>query len=367
MGYNGNRNNGNKWIDDKRATFLLRVLSVEIFKYYWNSFRCNPSHMRGSPKTGTGLLAASAGRWNTARPTTCSSYRPPILAEHLKYFLVMCIQTIFTVNLTVIRGGMVGEFSLTMRLARECVRPVSGWGKVVLEEEGTCSMKGNIFHLIASDKPFDRWWSSVGWQEGWRLHSYRKHSILNLVDILIPSQTILAELKDALQQNITLSKESKDWMDDIKPNRANINWNLSWTTMAGTSFVFLVNICHLARQFVCICSSEIWGCWQINRSTSSTGDWIILPRTVSLAAACSVLKGGLLSVTWQMYWPAQDWLALTMTRRWTPGLRIPDWGKEMQSPPGGNVRTLSVVKPGTILLGTVHIWRLIIDILSDTD
>ena len=34
---------------------------------------------------------------------------------------------------------------------------------------------------------------------------------------------------------------------------------------------------------------------------------------------------------------------------WTPGLSIPDCGREMQSPPGGKVRTLSLVRPGTIL------------------
>ena len=115
---------------------------------------------------------------------------------------------------------MFGDFRLTMRSDEEWMRPVLGSGKVVLEEDGTWSMKGNIFHLIASDKPFDRWWSRICWQEGWRRHSYMKHSILNLVDILIPSQTVLAELKDALQQNITLSKKkskpvSKDSMSNL--------------------------------------------------------------------------------------------------------------------------------------------------------
>ena len=65
------------------------------------------------------------------------------------------------------------------------------------------------------------------------------------------------------------------------------------------------------------------------------------PNTWRTAAACSVLKGGLLSVTWQMYLPEQSWLALLITRRWVPGLRIPDWGREMQAPPGGKVSTRS--------------------------
>ena len=85
-----------------------------------------------------------------------------------------------------------------------------------------------------------------------------------------------------------------------------------------------------------------------------------LPNTWRTAAACSVLKGGLLSVTynsqseeciqhhwpirsltWQMYLPEHSWLALLITRRWVPGLKIPDCGREIQAPPGGKVSTRS--------------------------
>ena len=51
---------------------------------------------------------------------------------------------------------------------------------------------------------------------------------------------------------------------------------------------------------------------------------MISPSTLSTAAACSVLKGGLLSVIWQMYLPEQAWVALLMTSLWVPGLSIPD-------------------------------------------
>ena len=128
-----------------------------------------------------------------------------------------------------------------------------------------------------------------------------------------------------------------------KTNYSLIEWR-SYATLISFPFLLKVSLSlyFILYMTVIICRSIFFWCivYTLQRCNTFKGKlFSASPNTWRTAAACSVLKGGLLSVTWQMYLPEQSWLMLLITSRWVPGLRIPDWGREIQLLTGGKVST----------------------------